>query len=54
MVVHNKIINKTWSTKIQENSAQRFVNNYFTYHLPKSLQDREKTHLFEQMLFISE
>ena len=40
MVLHYKIINKTQSTKNQENSAYRFVDNYLTKHLAKFLQDR--------------
>ena len=50
MVLHNKIINKTRLTKNQENSAQRFVDNYLTNHLVKFV----KAHLFKQTLFISE
>ena len=42
MVLHNKVINKTRSTKNQENSAHRFVDNYLTYHLPKFLPDKIK------------
>ena len=42
MILHNKIINKTRSTKNQENSAHRFVDNYRTNHLAKFLQDRIK------------
>ena len=41
MVLHNKIINKTWSTKNQGNSAYRFVDNYFI-NLAIFLQDRDK------------
>ena len=40
MVLHYKIINKTQSTKNQENSAYRFVEIYLTKHLAKFLQDR--------------
>ena len=42
IAVHNKIINKTQSTKNQENSAQRFGDNYLTNHLLRFLQDRIK------------
>ena len=42
MALHEKIINKTWTTKNQENSAQRFEDNYLTNHLVKFLQDRNK------------
>ena len=42
MVLQNKIINKTWSTKNQENSAHCFEDNYLTNHLAKFLQDRIK------------
>ena len=37
--LHNKIINKTWSTKNQENSAHCTGDNYLTNHLVKFLQD---------------
>ena len=40
IVLHNKIINKTRSTKNQENFAHRFVDNYLTDHYAKFLQDR--------------
>ena len=42
MVLHNKIINKTWLTKNQENSTHHFEDNYPTNHLAKFLQDRIK------------
>ena len=42
IALHNKTINKTRSTNYQENSADRFVNNYLTNHLAKFLQDRIK------------
>ena len=42
MALHYKIINKTRSTKNQEISADRFVDNYLTSHLAKFLQDRIK------------
>ena len=42
MVCHNKIINRTRSTKKQENSAQLFEDNYLTNHLVKFLQERIK------------
>ena len=42
IALHNKIINKTQSTKNQENSAQRFGDNYLTNHLLRFLQDRIK------------
>ena len=35
IVLHNKIINKTWSAKDQENSACHFRDNYLTNHLVK-------------------
>ena len=35
MILHNKFVNKTRSTKNQENSGQCFVDNYLTNHLPK-------------------
>ena len=41
-VLHHKIINKTRSTKNQENSAHRFEDNYLTNHLVKFLQDTIK------------
>ena len=42
IVPHNKIINKTRSTKNKENPAQRFGDNCLTNHLVKFLQDRIK------------
>ena len=36
IVLHNKVINKTGSTKNQENSAHRFGDNYLTNHLKSS------------------
>ena len=42
IALHNKIINKTRSTKYQENSAHGFVDNYLTNHLAKFQQDRIK------------
>ena len=42
MVLDNKIINKTTSTKYQENSAHRFVDNYLINHLAKFLYNRTK------------
>ena len=42
MVLHNKIISKTRSIKNQENSAQRFADNYLTNHLAKFLQDNDE------------
>ena len=42
MVLHNKIIDKTRSTKSQGNSTHRFVGNYLTNHLSKFLQDKIK------------
>ena len=42
MVLHNKVINKTRLTKNQENCAHRFVDNYLTIYLAKSLQGRIK------------
>ena len=41
MVLHNNIINKTWSTKNQGNSAHHFEDNYFI-NLAIFLQDRDK------------
>ena len=38
IVLHIKIINKTRSTKYQENSAHRFGDNYITNYLVKFLQ----------------
>ena len=35
IVFHNKIINKTRSTKNQENSTHRFGDNYRANHLVK-------------------
>ena len=45
MVLQNEIINKTRSTKNKKGSAHRFVENYFTNHLAKLLQDRIKLEL---------
>ena len=42
IVLHNKSINKSLSTKNFKNSAHRFGDNYLTNHLVKSLQDRIK------------
>ena len=42
IVLHNKVVSKTRSTKNQENSAQRFGDNYLTNHLVKFVQDRVK------------
>ena len=42
MVLDKKIINKSRSTKNEENSAQGFGDNYVTNHLGKFLQDRMK------------
>ena len=42
IVLHNKFINKTRSTKNQENSAHRFVKNYLTNHLAKFSQNMIK------------
>ena len=41
-VLHHKIMNKTRSTKNQENSAHRFGGSYLTNHIVKFLQDRIK------------
>ena len=39
IVPHNKISNKTGSTKNQENSAHRFGDNHLTSHLvPEELE----------------
>ena len=40
--LHNKIINKTKSTRNQENSAHRFVDKYLTNYHAKFPQDRIK------------
>ena len=37
-----QVINKTRTTKYEENSASRFGNNYLANHLVKFLQDRIK------------
>ena len=37
LVLHNKIMNKTRSTKNQENSAHGSGDNYLTNHLVKFL-----------------
>ena len=42
IALHNKIINKTWSTKNQENSTHCFGDNYLTNHAIKFLQDKIK------------
>ena len=42
IVLNNKIINKTRSTKNQENSTHGFGDNYLTNHLVKFLQDKIK------------
>ena len=42
IVIHHKIINKTRSTKNQENFAHRFGDNYLTNDIVKILQDRIK------------
>ena len=42
IVLQNKIINKTPSTKNQENSAHHFGDNYVTNHLVKFQQHRIK------------
>ena len=41
-VLHYKIINKTRSTKNQENSTQCFGDNYLANHLVKFMQYRIK------------
>ena len=38
MALHNITINKTWSTKNQENCAQPFGDNYLTDDVVKFLQ----------------
>ena len=40
IVLHNKVLNKTQTTKNKENFAHRFGENYLRNHLVKSLQDR--------------
>ena len=55
-VPRHKIINKTRSTKNQENSAHCFGDNYLTNHPVKFLQDRinpEKLELLECALVIT-
>ena len=42
IVLHNKIINQTRSTKNQEHFAHSFGDNYLTNHLVKCLHDRIK------------
>ena len=42
IILHEKIINKTQTTKSQENSAHRFGEYYLTNHLVKFLQDKIK------------
>ena len=42
IILHHQIINKTGSTKNQENSAHRFGDNYLITHLVKFLHDRIK------------
>ena len=42
IVILHKIINRTWLTKKQKNSAHRFGDNYLTDHLVKFLQNRIK------------
>ena len=42
IVLYNKIVNETWSTKNQKNSAHCFADNYLSNHLVKFLQDRIK------------
>ena len=42
IALHNKIINKTWQIKNEENSAHGFGDNYLTNHLIKFLKDRIK------------
>ena len=42
IILRHKIINKTWLTKNQENSAHWFGDNYLINHLVKFLQDRIK------------
>ena len=41
--LQNKIVNKTRSTKNQENFAHHLGDNYLANHLVKVLQDRSKT-----------
>ena len=41
IVLHHNIINKTRSTKIQENSAHHFGDNYLTNHFITFLQDKD-------------
>ena len=55
IVLHNKISNKTWSTKNQENSAHRFEDNCLKNHLVKFLQglNHEELELLEYALFIT-
>ena len=39
IALHNKIINKAWSIKNQENSTHSFGDNHLTNHVIKFLQD---------------
>ena len=41
-ILHNKVIYKIGTTQSQENSAQRFGENYLINHLAKFMQDRTK------------
>ena len=43
IVLHSKIINKTWTTKNQETSVHSFGENYLTNHLANCLQVRIKS-----------
>ena len=56
MVFHNKIINKTRSTKNQENPAYRFVDNYLSNHHAKFCKiglNPEELELLEYALVIT-
>ena len=54
MVLHYEIIDKTWSTKNQENSAHSFVDNYLTNHLAKIFAGKpEELELLQYALVIT-
>ena len=53
IALHNEIINKTRSTKNQENSVHSFGDNYLTNHLVKFGLNPEKLELLEYALIIT-
>ena len=53
IALHNEIINKTRSTKNQENSVHSFGDNYLTNHLVKFGLYPEKLELLEYALVIT-